>query len=299
MIRKRLSNVGASPRDTSPQGLASAAGRAYACDVEPAHAPPANVADDAMAPEHARRPLAALLRRLGPAGPMGLATLLLPPVGLALLIASFPWLRPYVRHGSAGLIVCVAAFALLSGLAVLPTAVLGFVAGYAFHFAGGMAVAMAGYAVASLIGYFLSDRIAGRHVAKLIADYPRWRAVHASLLGGTFGKVFTVVMLLRLGSLPPFAMTSYALGSTRVPLPPFVLGTLVGIIPRTAAMVSLAAGVAEFNEEGLRSADAPWLVALGAGGTILCTIVLTWWAKRSLDRMTDPTRSENAPVPQA
>ena len=224
---------------------------------------------------------------------MGLATLLLPPVGGALLIGSLPWLLPYVRHGSVGPIIFVAALALLSGLAVLPTALLSFVAGYAFHFAGGMPVAVAGYAVASLIGYALSGRIAGRHVAKVMVDYPRWRAVHAALLGGSFGKAFTVVMLLRLGSLPPFAMTSYALGSARVALPPFVLGTMVGIIPRTAAFVSLAAGVAEFNAGGLASDNPPWLVAMGVAGTILCTVVLTWWAKRALARMTDPAQGEN------
>ena len=221
---------------------------------------------------------------------MGVATLLLPPVGGTALIASLPWITPHLTKNAVAPVACGAFFTLLAGLAILPTAVLSVFAGYAFGFAHGLPVAMAGYTGATLVAYFLSGRIAGGRVTTLIEEYPRWHAVHAALLGGAFGKVFTVVTLLRLGPVPPFAMTNYALGATRVSLPPLVLGTVLGIIPRTAAMVSLAAGVKEFNAEGLHSAEAPWLVALGVVGTLVCMVVLTWWAKRALDRVTGPQR---------
>jgi uncharacterized membrane protein YdjX (TVP38/TMEM64 family) len=108
--------------------------------------------------------------------------------------------------------------------------------------------------------------MAGDRVTSLIAEQPKWKAVHDSLVGGSVAKTLTIIGLIRLSS-SPFAMTNLVLGATRVNPVVYVLGTLLGFAPRTIATVAIGARLSHWDP----NASSKWLVV---GGIVLTFIVL-------------------------
>ncbi|GAA5114079.1 TVP38/TMEM64 family protein [Haloechinothrix salitolerans] len=122
--------------------------------------------------------------------------------------------------------VCVAlplprtAFNLASGL------LLGNVLGIGVALAATMASGALGYALARPVG----TRLFHRHL-----DHDAVRAVDAKLTGGGVLGVAS----LRLIPVIPFAPMSYCCGLSSIPLRPYLLGTALGSVPGTAAVVVL------------------------------------------------------------
>lgn len=89
--------------------------------------------------------------------------------------------------------------------------------------------------------------------------------------------------LIRLPPNSPFALTNLALGVTRVPLTTVLLATLLGLAPRTALAVYLAAGV----EEQFRAEKPPklWMFIVTAALTIIIVVVIGQIAKGALTRV--------------
>ena len=71
-----------------------------------------------------------------------------------------------------------------------------------------------------------------------------------ALAGGGFWKTLGLVILLRLPINSPFAVTNLVMASVRIPMPTYVLGTIIGIAPRTGIVVYLAAQIQDALEEG-------------------------------------------------
>lgn len=136
--------------------------------------------------------------------------------------------------GATGWVVFVVGY-VAGSLLVLPKGVLSIAAGLVFGLLPGIILvvigAMLGASAAFFIGRFLGrdavERMAGDHLARLDALIQR----HG----------FAAILLVRLIPLIPFTVINYVAGLTSISYRSYALGTLVGILPGTAAYVALGA----------------------------------------------------------
>lgn len=226
-----------------------------------------------------------VLRRLGPAGPMAVVASTLPPLGGFVLVGTVTKVAPWLReHGALGPVLYAGAFVVLAGLAVIPTYATSVVGGWAFGFRVGFVAAMAGFVGAALLAYVVGRKGAGDRVIRMIEEKPKWRAVHQSLLGSGFGKSLLVVTLLRLPPTSPFAVLNLLLAATRVNLTAYVLGTLIGMSPRTAVVVYAAAGFSQLDFE--QQAGQAWMFVAGIVVTVVVIFILGSLAHRAVEHVT-------------
>lgn len=233
--------------------------------------------------------------RLGPTGPLGLVWTVTPALAGFVLLASLTPLTSWLlANPGLGLALYVSVFIIAAGLGLLPTYAQAIVGGWIFgpHFGWPVAIAAAltGFTGASVVGYYVSVRIGGHRVEKLIDEHPRWGAVRRALLGGGFLKTLGIVTLVRVPPNSPFALTNLLLSTAGVKLAPYAIGTAIGMTPRTAAAVILATLAAQVGEQNLSQfIDAakrnPVLVVLAVGGTVLALGVVAYIANRTLNRL--------------
>lgn len=225
----------------------------------------------------AGRPLdwSSLAQRLGPAGPLAVAAAVLPAIGGFLLLGFMGSVADWLHsHAEWGVFVYLVGFALLSGLALLPTWSQAILGGFAFGFASGFPAALGGFLGGSLLGYFIARRAAGDRVVGLIQEQPRWAVVYDALLGSGAARSLLIVTLLRLPPNSPFAMTNLVMAATRVPLAVYAVGTILGLAPRTGIAVLAGQSMQVFNPREAMSwvwivaGVALMLVALGVIGAI-------------------------------
>jgi uncharacterized membrane protein YdjX (TVP38/TMEM64 family) len=248
-----------------------------------------------MAEPADRSPVAAkpqpIFRRLGPAGILAIVAAVLPPLGgLVLAIYAGPvsaWLR---THEESGPFIYAAAFALLAGFALLPTYIQSGLGGFAFGVAVGVPAALAGFAGASLIGYEVARRASGDRVVQIINEKPKWRAVRDALVGVDAGghgfwRTLGVVTLVRLPPNSPFALTNLVMASVKVPRAAFLLGTILGMAPRTAAAVYIGATLKEFSKGELEKASVWPVTVVGIVLTIVVVVVIGKLATGAIQRM--------------
>lgn len=239
--------------------------------------------------------LPTVLRRLGPAGPLAVIAATLPAIGgfalLWQLNAVGPWLK---SHGAVGVLLYIVGFSVFAGLALLPTYAQAVLGGWAFGFALGFPAALSGFFGGALLGYGVARRATGRRVVQLIDEKPKWRAVYAALLESGFWRTSLIVTLLRLPLNSPFAITNLVMAATRVPPLAFGIGTLVGMAPRTAAAVFIAAQLQELTLEGTPQRWM-WLASLAA--TLVALAVIGHIANRAVARVTAGTAAPSATTP--
>jgi uncharacterized membrane protein YdjX (TVP38/TMEM64 family) len=191
-----------------------------------------------------------------------------------------PWLR---EQGPAGVAYFVAAFAALGAVALAPTYSTSIVAGWTFGFGVGFPVVLAGTVAGAALCYGTARWAAGARVAAAFAAHPRWEVVRRAFVEAGAVKTLWLVVLLRLSPVLPFGTTNVLLSTTRVPLGTYVLGTLLGLAPRTGLIALAAAGAEQLD---LRAADSWWLLAAGAVATVACIVTFAVLGKRALDRAT-------------
>lgn len=225
-----------------------------------------------------------LFRRLGAAGPAVLVLSVLPPLGGFLLLATLTTFAPWLRENFAlGLGLYFFAATLLVGLSFIPSFAAAMFAGWTFGFGLGFAFSMAAFTAASLVAYALGRWIARDRVVALIAGNPASQAVHRALLGDSRRIVF-VTALLRLSPLPSFAVVNFVLAAARTPLGGCTVGTVIGLIPRTAAATFVAAGIEKLHAENLT--DPPfWITIGGLLAFVVTSLAIGVLAQRALARV--------------
>lgn len=239
------------------------------------------------------------LRRLLPVGGMATVATCLPPLGAAVVLGTMPVVGPWLREQEAlGLMVYIAGFVVLAGLALLPTFSQAMLGGWAFGFGWGLAAAMVGFIGAGMLGYGIASRLAGEHVIATIERRPSWRAVHRAMTRAGVGRATLMVVLVRLPPSSPFALTNVVLASAKMPWLPYLLGTALGLLPRTAAAVLAAASLARLDGDHPAAIDSPWYVVLTIAATAAVLIALGLIARRALRRLTkrsDPQSARTEP----
>ena len=226
-------------------------------------------------------------KRLGPTSILAVASLVLPPLGS---IALFTYMNPignwFRSHATEGIALYAIGFAVLSGLALLPTYASAVLGGWAFGFEVGFIASLFGFSGGALIGYHIAGLAAGDRVEQLFRERPNWLAVRNALLESGFLKTLLIVTLVRLPPNSPFAATNIVLGSLKVNRLAFVLGTLFGRAPRTGVVIYLAVQLRDqlASDAANRVPWWYWLVSMGIAGIAMA--VLYQIGKRGLKRAT-------------
>jgi uncharacterized membrane protein YdjX (TVP38/TMEM64 family) len=218
------------------------------------------------------------VRRLAP---LAILSLLLPPLGAVLLLGHVSSIGPWLQGmGGRGVALYVAGFALLGGFALLPTYAPAILGGWAFGSRLGVPAALAGFLCASAINYAWAQRLSVTHATALLAEHPRWLTVRNALVGRSWWKTVLVVTLIRLPPNSPFALGNGAMAAARVPIGAYLVGTLLGLTPRTAVAVTAGSHLSTLDF-GQRDALGSAAVTLGLSILVLC--ILGWFARRALD----------------
>ena len=192
--------------------------------------------------------------------PRGLAALL---VLVALVLAAFlvpvpdpAQLRSWaLAAGPVAAVLLFFAYAVFT-VAPVPRTVFTLAAGLLLGTLVGVAVAMAATAVSSLLGFLLA-RWAGRGMMARHLDRNAVRAVDARLAGGGW----LAVASLRLIPFVPFSAMNYCCGLSSVRTGPYVIGTVVGSLPGTVAVVVFG--------DTLAGTTSPAFLAISAGCALL------------------------------
>ncbi|MBX3382405.1 MAG: TVP38/TMEM64 family protein [Phycisphaeraceae bacterium] len=245
-----------------------------------------------------------LLERLGPTGPLALVALFMPALAGIVLLTNLEFVSEWLKsHAGVGIIIYSLAFAVLAGLAFLPTYAQAILGGYAFGLWVGTPAALVGFVGGAWIGYEIA-RVASRdRVEQIINERPKWRAVRDALLGDSgagFWKPAFMVALIRCPPNSPFAITNLVLASVKIRRAPYVLGTLVGMTPRTVLAVVVGAGInGVLNREAYNSAIPVWMKVAGIGVTLVIVLILGKMANSAIARVTNGAAPAQPPVPPA
>lgn len=228
-------------------------------------------------------PRIATLKQLARPSGVVLLSALVPAAGSLIALTLAYMHADALRGGGVG----VGALLLLGGgLAVggmlLPTNVLSLLCGWTFGLPVGLAVALTGATLGSPLGYAIGKRLAGPGVMQMIARNPRGVAVCEAITRSSPMRAFVLIGLLRLSPVVPYGSTNVLAAVFRLPMIPFLLGTLLGLAPRAAAVVLLGAGLERLDGE---TSVSPWVWGVGIAATVLALVVMSWAAKRALDRV--------------
>ena len=197
---------------------------------------------------------------------------------------------------AAGAVTFAAVYA-VSTVLFVPGSLLTLGAGYVFAravgqgagIALGVLVVWAGANVGATAAFLL-----GRYVLRDAAGawYRKFRIMEA-VDSAVAEQGLKIVTLLRLSPIVPFTLLNYIMGLTSVGLHEYVVGTVVGIVPGTAAFVfigttlqSIGGGeVSEEDEEDSTAAKVKLAVLIvGALATIVAVVVVSKFARHELQK---------------
>jgi uncharacterized membrane protein YdjX (TVP38/TMEM64 family) len=213
---------------------------------------------------------------------MAIVFTVLPPVGSLFLLASLGRLGPWIRaHEALGALIYFGGGALLIGLSLLPTYACAILAGWAFGFWIGTPLAVVTVTVGAILAYALGRMITRDRFEQFVRAKPRWNALHRSLLSRDSPRTRYVVALLRIPPTSPFGLANYVLAAAGVALSDYVLGTFIGVIPRTAATCYAAAALQKLTFE--KPAQS-WIAIGGIAATLVACLLLGFLANRALRR---------------
>lgn len=225
------------------------------------------------------------LKELGTLTPVALVTTFLPIAGSAILITfSSPiseWFRDNLVTGSFAYVLFVIFFC---GLSLLPTNVIGIICGWAFGFSFGILLHILAVVGAASLSFLIHRRIAGEKLTHVFAHHPKADAIYQALIKHSYWRTTLLICLLRLSPAMPFALTNFLMTSARVPYSSYAIGTLVGMFPRSAAVVFFGSGLAVLDFDNPNDI---WLLVFGIIATIISIIFVGIVSKRALARMTE------------
>jgi uncharacterized membrane protein YdjX (TVP38/TMEM64 family) len=174
-------------------------------------------------------------------------------IGLALVVAlvvlfrTLPveaWLlafREYVRNlGPAGYVLYALVYAACVVLFV-PASILTLGAGAIYGLGTGVAVVLAGASLGATLAFLLAKGLLRERVERMTVGNAKFRALDRAIAR----EGARIVFLVRLAPIFPFTYINYAFGLTGVRTAPYVLATVVGMIPGTFAYVYLGSAAAD------------------------------------------------------
>lgn len=217
-----------------------------------------------------------IMRRLGPAGVLGILWAALPALGGFYLLARLgPVSQWLAEQGNVGVAIYACLFAVLAGLGLLPTYAQAVAGGWTFGLATGTAAALLGFTGAAVIGFVVARLISSDRAERVIHEHARAQAVRGALIGSGFWRTLLIVTLVRVPPNSPFALTNLVMAASGVRIGVYTLGTLLGMAPRTAVAVGFAAAAAKTGATDIQAfvKEGPGTFIL-IGGLVVMFIVL-------------------------
>lgn len=238
-------------------------------------------------------PKTSTLRMLGPTAVLGVLWSASPAVlGILLVWYLGPISEWLDSHGVAGWFLYVVVFMFSAGIGFLPTYGQSILGGWTFKFAAGFPGAMLGFVGGSIIGYYIAKSVSRHRVEAALEANPKAKAVRQALIGRGFWKTFGLVTLIRIPPNSPFALTNLVLASSGVRLLPYILGTAIGMAPRTGIAVFVAY-FARFESDPPKRdiqellKETPWWMTAASIGLMMAVLMLIgWMANRAIARVT-------------
>lgn len=249
-----------------------------------------------------------ILKRLGPVGILAAAWTLVPAfAGFALVTV---WLAPVAewlqgRGPVEGPVIFAACFMVTAGFGLLPTYAQSFVAGWVFGSMAGVGAALAGFTGAALIGFGITRVVDRDRIDGMIESHPRASVVKKALVGRGGWRTLGIVTLIRIPPNSPFSLTNLVLSGGGVRLGTYLVGTVVGMTPRTAIVAVLAAtaataaaaepdGAQNLVDVAKQIKREPLLWIGGIVSMIVIVVTISTIANRALARMTsDPAEADS------
>ena len=241
--------------------------------------------------------IGAIISRLGPAAYLGIAWAVMPALAGFLLLANMNKASDILlqrnQEGGGSLVVGVGMyigiFFVSAGFGFLPTYSQAILAGFAFGIGIGFPAALAGFTGASIIGYFIALKIARKSVESEIHKHPKATIVRDAFIRHGFWRATGILVLLRVSPASPFSLMNGFMAVSGVKLVPYVIGTVVGMAPRTFAAVWIGHQVTSWDEY-----DKPkWLII---GGIVLMfgvLMLLGHMANKAIDKAMGPDAAES------
>jgi len=164
--------------------------------------------------------------------------------------------------------------ALMISLQVVPIAaafVLTVSAGAIFGAVKGTAVVLSCSTASATISFYISRTLGRERLLDYAQKSPQFRAIDTAFGEASFGTALTLITLLRLSPVLPFAWANYIFGLSPVSPLAFTLGTFGGCLPAVAGYVTAGQLGAEIAVNG---ADTPpQLLILGVAATLVAITV--------------------------
>jgi uncharacterized membrane protein YdjX (TVP38/TMEM64 family) len=226
------------------------------------------------------RVVGAAVRELGWLGAFTALLVGLPLLGAAVLTASTnTWLPWFEGPGAGAPLRFVGTAIVLAAASLVPTYAVALAGGYLYGGLGGTLLALLAVTGAAWLGRAAMLPLAGEALVGFVTARPRAHAAYVVLLGTTLGTATAVVTLVRLAPVTPFAGTNLLMAAARVPAAPYLVGTVLGLAPRTALVATAGAGLAELHLGRGDGVLALWATVVGL---LIAVLGLGWLARRRL-----------------
>lgn len=223
-------------------------------------------------------------RGLGRATPVAVFATVIPILGSILTVAVAPFIAQWLREqGWLGVVYFTVVFAIAGTFTLATTYTTSVIAGWTFGFAKGFPAVIVGVVTGAIFCYLLSRRYAAGRVQEVFREHRKWDIVRRALLQESHLKTLWIVFLMRLSPVLPFGTTNVLLATTGVRLDLYVLGTVLGLLPRVGLVALAAAGAERLD---LQSANSWWVLTAGLVATGICIVVMAVMGRRALDRAT-------------
>eukprot|EP00322_Chrysochromulina_rotalis_P002223 CAMPEP_0115857990 /NCGR_PEP_ID=MMETSP0287-20121206/15862_1 /TAXON_ID=412157 /ORGANISM="Chrysochromulina rotalis, Strain UIO044" /LENGTH=312 /DNA_ID=CAMNT_0003312231 /DNA_START=161 /DNA_END=1100 /DNA_ORIENTATION=+ len=168
--------------------------------------------------------------------------------------------------GVAGYGVFAAAMIFLQVVPIAAAFVLTVSAGAMFGAVKGTAIVLTCSTISATISFFIARNIGRAGLLDAAKDSKQFIAIDKAFGEASFGSSLTLITLLRLSPVLPFAWANYIFGLSPVPAAAFSIGTFVGCLPAVTAYVSAGQVGADVVIQGAETD--PIVLALGAVATI-------------------------------
>jgi len=120
--------------------------------------------------------------------------------------------------------------------------------------------------ISATISFLIARNVGRAGLLEAAKESPQYVAIDKAFGEASFGTSLTLITLLRLSPVLPFAWANYVFGLSPVPAAAFSIGTFVGCLPAVTAYVTAGEVGADVAINGAESD--PLLLALGAAATI-------------------------------
>jgi len=228
---------------------------------------------------------------------IGAATALLAAIvaGVAFLPLQqyFLWVLEHIEHlGYWGPVLLVGVYVLACTM-MLPSWFITLAAGFLFGMVWGGVLASLGSVLGALAAFFVARSVARPWIEHRLTGHLYFLALDRVI--ATQG--LKIVVLVRLCSLSPYALTSYLFGLTKVPVGQFLVGSWLGRLPATIvyayvgstakSLVDVAIGRVDLGHE------TEILLGVGLVAMVAVIVVITHIARQALHEAFDNSSTLN------